>query len=900
MINTPSNYTKPLRDWRSSLQFRLTVLIVLVIASVLIAVSAFINSSVNNSLVQNSVNDLQETNKFLSNTVDLWLDANIRALNEMAQQPDILSMDTDVQKPVLEAMAQAYPHMYLVSTTNSQGMNIARNDDGKLTDYSDRLWYQQAISGAPLTFQTLIGRTTGQPALVVSTPIKDKLDRVIGVAMFATDLDAITTQVHAAQVGQNGISYLVDAKNQVVAHPNKEFTASLLDFSSNPPITSIRAGKRDDSSGSSTFTSEFTDSEGIKWRYAANELGNGWIAVVQIPESELLAPARVYQRFAWLALGIIIIAIALLTWFIVGRTIKPIDQLTDSSAALASGDFSRRVKITTRDELGVLAQAFNGMADQVEDLINRLEARVRERTALLEKRAHQMQVTAEVGRSITTLEKLDHLLSNAARLISEQFGYYHVGIFFLDEKREYAVLRASNSEGGQRMLAKSHRLKIGEVGIVGYAAKTGTSRIALDVGTDAVFFDNPELPLTRSELALPIIIGGELLGVLDVQSSEPLAFVPEDFDALQVLADQLAVAIQNARLYEQNQLALEASTRIYDQSSRASWIQLLSGWSRSGYLATSQGTLQRVTGSWDKEFSESIEGGSPVMTDGGLTVTTPLKVRGQVIGAIRLKKPESSTSWEKEDTNLALAFAEQLSAAIDSARLYADAQMRAARESLISDISMRATSTPQISAIVGETAKELGQAIGNTSVIFQLLNPEGERISDSYASDDVGIREIRRYVNDGTQTGYMYQSRGKLIEAPALQGAGWRNVIETGSTVSLSEKTRDDFPFIAVPVKLRDQTIGLIQVRAEQPVREWKESEISLVESIADRSAIAIENASLLAESQRRALKEKTIGEISAKISSLVDVDNIVQTALQELSRTLPDADMEIQFHQQP
>ena len=231
MINTPSNYTKPLRDWRSSLQFRLTVLIVLVTASVLIAVSAFINSSVNNSLVQNSVNDLQETNKFLSNTVDLWLDANIRALNEMAQQPDILSMDTVAQKPVLEAMAQAYPHMYLVSTTNSQGMNIARNDDGKLTDYSDRLWYQQAISGAPLTFQTLIGRTTGQPALVVSTPIKDKLDRVIGVAMFATDLDALTTQVHAAQVGQNGISYLVDANNQVVAHPNKEFTANLLDFS---------------------------------------------------------------------------------------------------------------------------------------------------------------------------------------------------------------------------------------------------------------------------------------------------------------------------------------------------------------------------------------------------------------------------------------------------------------------------------------------------------------------------------------------------------------------------------------------------------------------------------------------------------------------------------------------
>jgi GAF domain-containing protein/HAMP domain-containing protein len=614
----------------------------------------------------------------------------------------------------------------------------------------------------------------------------------------------------------------------------------------------------------------------------------------------VLVASSIFFQVPWVASGIIVVAIALLSWLVIGRTLQPIKQLTESSTALGSGEFNRRVRFESHDELGGLAQAFNGMADQVEDVITKLEARISEQTSLLEQRTYRMKAASDVSRSITILEKLDVLLTNAARLISEKFSFYHIGIFLLDENHEYAVLRASNSEGGQRLLAKFHRLKIGETGIVGHTALSVVPRIASDVGLDAVFFNNPELPLTRSEMALPIVIDAELLGVLDIQSTEPQAFLPEDMDALQVLADQLAISIRNARLFEQNLLALAASTRIYDQSSRDSWIQLLSGWSRAGYLATSQGTLQRVSGIWDKELSESIESGVSVMSDDGFTISTPLKVRGQVIGAIRLKKPESSTNWEKEDTNLALAFAEQLSAAIDSARLYADAQMRAARESLISDISMRVSSTPLISAIVGETAKELGQAIGNTSVVFQLINPAGELASDSYASEDVGLREIRRYVNDGNQTGYMYQSRGKLIEAPALQGAGWTSVIESGTTVSLAEKTRDDFPFIAVPLKLRDQIIGLIQIRAEQPVREWKESEINLVQSIADRSVIAIENASLLAESQRRALKEKTIGEISAKISSMVDVDNIVQTALQELSRTLPDADMEIQFHQLP
>ena len=191
-----------------------------------------------------------------------------------------------------------------------------------------------------------------------------------------------------------------------------------------------------------------------------------------------------------------------------------------------------------------------------------LERLIQERTASLERRSVQLQVATEVARAIASVQNLDQLLPSMARLISERFGFYHVGLFLLDPAREYAVLQAANSEGGQRMLARGHRLKVGQVGIVGYVTGAGLPRIALDVGQDAVFFDNPALPHTRSEMALPLKVGEEVIGALDAQSTLPAAFSKEDAAILGALADQVAIAIQNARLFDQTQAALEAARRL--------------------------------------------------------------------------------------------------------------------------------------------------------------------------------------------------------------------------------------------------------------------------------------------------------------------------------------------------
>ena len=175
---------------------------------------------------------------------------------------------------------------------------------------------------------------------------------------------------------------------------------------------------------------------------------------------------------------------------------------------------------------------------------------LRLRTRDLARRARYLQATAEVARHVASVLDLQELLTRVVTLTSERFGLYHAGVYLLNESREWAVLRAASSEGGQRMLACGHRLKVGAAGIVDRVTRTGKPCVALDIGKETTMLDSPELPETRSEMVLPLQARGETMGVLDVHSAEPEAFSNEDMAVLQTLADSLATAIQQARLFE--------------------------------------------------------------------------------------------------------------------------------------------------------------------------------------------------------------------------------------------------------------------------------------------------------------------------------------------------------------
>jgi GAF domain-containing protein len=324
-----------------------------------------------------------------------------------------------------------------------------------------------------------------------------------------------------------------------------------------------------------------------------------------------------------------------------------------------------------------------------------------------------------VAREAATELDLSKLLERAVSLISERFGYYHASIFLMDSTREWAVLQAASSEGGRRMLERLHRLRRG-VGIVGHVVAEGKSRVASDVGEDAAYFDNPDLPQTHSEMALPLQVRGETIGALDVQSTERDAFDDEDVGVMQGLADQIAVAISNARLFQQAQESLEAERRAYGEVGRLAWQGLLAAEGALGCVRDSRGITLEV-GELEREARAALETGSVMQSqEAAGNVAVPIKVHGKVIGVIDAQKRIGATPWTNDQVNLLQAFSDQLSLALDSARLYQTTQRRAAEDRLVGEITARIRETLDVDTVLQTAVREMGEALGVAKVEVRL------------------------------------------------------------------------------------------------------------------------------------------------------------------------------------
>jgi GAF domain-containing protein/HAMP domain-containing protein len=694
---------------RGSLRSRLLAIILIIAIPVFLAMATYMSRRAETLLKQDARQQLSYSNESLSAFISLWLDANVRALQQLASLPDITSMDATKQKPILETTAKIYPQIDFISTVDINGFNIARSDDKPTEYYGDLDWFQQAIKGNSVTYQTLIDKTTGQPALVVSTPIRDQNQEIVGVAMFATDLDTIFSQVQMRRPRENSLFIIVDDQNQAVAHPEHFITARLTDLSQYPPVSALRSAPGNQRNKKASLT--FFDSKGEEWYAFASTLDNGWIVIAQIPARELLARTVIFQRVAWLTLGMGSLLLLVLSGLTIQQALHPIATLTETARSIASGDLTRVAVVESEDELGVLARAFNAMTAQLRELITTLEKRVAERTRELEKRAVQLQVTAEVASQAAAIRDLDSLLEHAVRLISDRFNFYHAGIFLIDDAGKYAVLRAASSEGGKRMLSRGHRLAVGKVGIVGYVAEKGEPRIALDVGTDAVFFNNPDLPQTRSEMALPLKAHGRIIGVLDVQSTKEAAFTNEDVEILQILADQIALAIDNARLHGDTQEALRQLSELYRQQVAKGWQKHLEH--QTIAYAYKQGNLERLK--------------SPVhltTDENGHLLQLPIQLRGQTLGFFTLRRDAEQPQFSADEIELAKMAITQVALALENARLLEENLQRAQHESLISEITAKAQSSLDVETVMKTAVTEIARALGIAKVQIRLGNGE--------------------------------------------------------------------------------------------------------------------------------------------------------------------------------
>jgi GAF domain-containing protein len=405
-----------------------------------------------------------------------------------------------------------------------------------------------------------------------------------------------------------------------------------------------------------------------------------------------------------------IIAITVLILLIFGWPSAPVAEVLRLTAIVLVVSTIIAVGLHTfQDEFAKTQQAVQQTLSTLRQEQATLEEKVAERTAGLTRKTEQLRATSYIARKTAEVQDLATLLDTVAHLVTDQFGFYHTGIFLLNESGNQVVLQATSSEGGQRMIEQGHSLTIGMQGIVGYVAAQKKPRIALDVGADAVFFNNPDLPLTRSEVALPLLIRNKILGVLDIQSDRPQAFSMDDIDVLQTLSDQIAIAIENARLLDETQAAILQLEALNSLRTQEAWNQKL----------REQGRAFTYTPLGLRAEKASLSNTN--------AISAPIMLRGRKIGTISIAR-KGEGRWSKLDEGLLDEVAGQVGLAVDNIRLLEEATQRARQEQMVGKMAAQFTQSLDLDTLLQTAARELGQ-LPDVSEVSVFIGQESEQAS---------------------------------------------------------------------------------------------------------------------------------------------------------------------------
>lgn len=620
----------------------------------------------------------------------------------------------------------AFEELILLDASGREQVRLSRQDIVPSSELGNRAGLEEFE--IPTTTRNTyfspvrLDETTGKNLITVSIPLYEPRSvRLTGVLVANVDFAIISRLLSQAQVGEGQTIYVTDSARNVIAHENR--TLALQGLNIALPATAD--------------TQRGLDGTTVVLAVRKIELENQTLFVVaEQPNSQALQLAyTTILTTGFVVVGAILLALTF-GFLAVRQIIQPIQGLASSAERIAAGDLTHQASILRQDEIGFLAKSFNSMTAQLHDFVGTLEKRVAERTAELEsarqvsdKRAQDLQTIAEIARYISTEKDLEKLLPLITRIVSDRFGFYHVGIFLLDETGKYAVLRASNSPGGQTMLRRKHSLEVGQKGIVGYVTGSGSPRVALNTGEDSVYFNNPNLPDTRSEMAVPLSTRGKIIGALDVQSTEANAFSDADVAILSLLADQIAIAIDNVQLLKESQSALAESQAVFREYLAASW-QAKMGTGIIGYHQTLSGG-KILTESTLSELEKDEAGEESV-------IKIPIRVRDQEIGVLNIKPISADKNWNEDDLAVVQAVAERLGLTLDNARLFEETSSRASRERFVTEITskIRASNDPQ--EMMKTAVQELEHLLGATRVEIvsqrndpppdQVIIPKGEII----------------------------------------------------------------------------------------------------------------------------------------------------------------------------
>lgn len=497
-----------------------------------------------------------------------------------------------------------------------------------------------------------------------------------------------------------------------------------------------------------------------------------------------------------------------------------------------------------------------------------------------ERRAERMETAFEISRQAASMLDEETLLAQAAELIRERFGFYYVGIFVVDDSGQWAVLYAGTGEAGQTMLAQDHRLQVGGNSMIGQCIAKASPRIALDVGKETHRFDNPLLPDTRSELALPLMSRNVVIGAVSIQSTEVAAYSREDITILQTMADQLATAVGNARLFAESNASLEELQRLQQRYALDMWEGYVAKQDVFGY-AYDLNELSPVSG--DTAVPSEFWGGQMITRGGGdggdgALLVAPFDVRSEPVGFLSFEEPQGTHEWTDDNVAVIEAVREQLSLALEN-RLLIDQSQNALREArarerevrFLQEVAAFLNATENIVAAQAELRDRLQAFIPVDSVSIvgydsnRALHFLGQPVGEAVEVEEWSEIDLR------AETGYalVAEQGDPLVQEDIRINPRF---LEDGRLVSVGMISR-----AILPLQLGTRILGTLNLESRQTGAFSRPELMPILGQVAAQVASAIERANLLQRAQESAGESRTLYEATSALAEATSYETVLR-----------------------
>ncbi|MBE7556490.1 MAG: GAF domain-containing protein [Anaerolineales bacterium] len=660
----------------------------------------------------------KELSRAAAGEINTYLDDLQRKLGYLARIRGLANLPPEIQQSLIEGLTRHNEAYESVAVLNRNGQIIAAISPhglpltGNLADSPpfSRSFKQQEDYIGPVE----IDPTTSLPVVTLAVPIRDLQDEVAGILLARVNLEYLWFVVSETQVGETGYAYILDNRNFLITQPGSTVeNFELRDVSDQPFVQHLTSGSVDTE----------RSYQGLQGQSVLGAIAPvrsvRWNVVVELPVTEAYAPVASMLNIMGLALLIALLVTVGAGIYFSRQIVRPLQRLTEASAQISAGNMQTRVNIRSRNELGILATSFNDMTAQLEDLYTTLEQRVVSRTRRLE-------VAASLGERLSSILKPDELLREVVNQIKGNFNYYHAHIYLLDDKDENLVVAEGTGEAGAEMKARRHSIRLdAPTSLVARAARSGEVVRVDNVREAPDWLPNSLLPDTYSEMAVPIMLEGRVVGVLDVQEDKIASLDEGDANLLRSLSNQVAVSMRNARLFDEVETALAEARIAQERYLEKAWdrAKIVAKHGQYHYTRPDAPALDEATAVEAKRQALAQDHLAVVPinnSDTAQPVVAPVTIRDTRVGILQLYPAKTDQAWTEDDLAVVEAIVHELGQAAESLRLFDETQERAGREATIREITDKLRAAPSLDALLETAARELGQRLGVRHTVLEL------------------------------------------------------------------------------------------------------------------------------------------------------------------------------------